>query len=159
MSKPKRTKQEVDELIASRCLSVSGTYAWKAKCALWCGFEIRVSSSNPKYARLRITVTCRADKGKASMCLLWESLRVRAYCVRGNHDNKYTNESSWLKANHAHVWTDTCADRLAEDIVGECITDGDMQKNVGCFLSYCGIMGDVIVLDMPLSQGDYLDEV
>ncbi len=99
MAVAKVSEHDVDTLLASRTLAVSGKHAWKTgDNKRWAKVLIPVTTEAKKLS-LRISVTVNLDEpSRYNFALLWNgTIRVRALCVEGSHMNRHMNAERWMR--------------------------------------------------------------
>jgi len=150
------TPKDVDALLRSGKLSVSGTHRWRhGEHKSWAKIDIPVQIADEKIkdVALRIVVSASlADTEKRDFALLWNNVPVRRLCFAGSHTNRHTNTERWLRATHKHTWTDHCMDRFAYTPTD--ITSEDVQGQLAQFCSESGIAYSGTITDIPAIQGD-----
>jgi hypothetical protein len=161
MAKLQVLPANVDELLASGKLSVTGERGWKrGEHRSWCRADVPVFIDNVTIAKtvsLRIIASISASTDKRDFVLLWNGLRVRGLCINGNHTNKHTNTETWRHRTHKHQWTEHCMDRFAYTPTD--ITAADVQGQFAQFCAECGITCDATLAEVPAAQGDLFDEM
>jgi hypothetical protein len=155
-------QEDVDKLLQSGKLSVSGQYQWKrGSHKSWLKIQVPVNIEDPKVTdvNLRIVVSVSLTVlGKRDFSLIWNStIRVRGLCVSGNHTNRHTNAERWLRQMHKHKWTDQCLDRFAYTPTD--ITAEDVQGQFAQFCAECGITCSASLAELPSTQGGLYNDL
>ena len=158
MAAAKISENDVDALLTSCTLAVTGNYRWtRGDNKFWSKITIPVQSG-PRNVSLKICITVNPrEPERRNFVLLWNKIRVRALCMAGSHTNKHTNAEQWTRQVHKHKWKDNCQDRFAYTPTD--ITATDLQGQFSQFCAECGISCSAAVPDVPLYQGDLYDEL
>ena len=103
------TEAEIDALLAQP-MEISGRVQWVQKSNdVWA--EATLAVRHPRREvnlTVRMTVNLVASEKFALSLLLDNSQRIRGVDVRGNHENKHTDNNRWVQQTHEHRWTDLC---------------------------------------------------
>ncbi len=161
MARAQVLQQDVDDLLQSGKLSVSGHYQWRRGAhKSWIRIEVPVSIEDPKAkdVELRIIVTASEPMPeRRDFVLLWNNIRVRGLCIVGSHTNRHTNNETWVRRMHKHRWTDHCLDRFAYTPTD--ITAQDVQSQFSQFCAECGISCSASLANPPSAQGGLYDDL
>lgn len=150
------TANDVDSLLASGVLSVSGSHRWiKGNNRNFFALAAEVSGAPTGRVELRMQVN-RLLPDVRTICLLWNRVNIRRLDFNGSHANKHTNAELWKWRTHLHVWTDNCWDRFAVTPKDE--FGASIQEQFAAFCAVAGITSLATIPDLPV-QGELFDEV
>ena len=159
MAIAKVSETEVDTLLKSGCLTVSGSCTWKQgaeKSWFKSNIDVRVMVQKPPKLRIIVSVSF-LDKSRYNFVLLWNNIRVRSLDVNGSHANHHTNDECWVHSTHKHRWTDKCHDRFAYTPTD--ITATDIPGQLAQFCAECGIDCSVKLAELPMATGGIFDDL
>jgi hypothetical protein len=142
---------DVDELLASGELSVSGHYSWReASNKAWIKIDIPVWSEARHNLKICLSLN-REEPSLYSFALIFNNaFRVRAVDFNGSHTNKHTDNNEWIGQTHKHKWTDKCNDRFAYTPTD--ITSLTLEDQLKEFCNECGIDCSVTIDPLPPSM-------
>jgi hypothetical protein len=158
MAAPKITEGEVENLLRTGQLSITGTHKWKiGDNKYWVRAEIPVATS-ARNVNLRICVSFNAEEQsrRTFALVLNHRFRIRALCVEGSHTNKHTDTARWVRATHKHRWSDVCQDRFAYTPTD--ITATEFQEQLEQFCAECGIAFTAELAPAPSPRKELYDD-
>jgi hypothetical protein len=152
-------EQDVEALLASGALSVTGAYTWQhSSHKSWIRAMLPVTVQRQKPPTLRIVATVPLQRlTRFNFVLLWNNVRVRGLCIEGSHTNRHTNDERWIHQTHKHRWSDVCQDRFAYTPTD--ITAVDAQGLLAQFCAECGIDCTATLAEVPEVQRGLYDDL
>jgi hypothetical protein len=152
-------QKDVDDLVQSGKLSVTGPHRWNrgdnknwAKIAI----PVQIHDERLRTVNLRIVISVsHSNPEKRDFVLLWNNIPVRRLCIAGNHSNRHTDLQRWIRQTHKHTWTDHCLDRFAYTPTD--ITAEDINGQFDQFCAECGIDNSATLEPVPPIPGGLFD--
>lgn len=158
-------EKDIDAILASNILSISGHHAWrKGSHKAWARIDIDVAIRDEKIkgitlkgVTLKMVISLSLLDDRRDFSLLWNNVTVRRLDIAGSHNNRHSDSEKWSGKTHKHAWRDACWDRFAytpTDIT-ETTTHGILKQ----FCAECGINCSATIAENPAAKGGLYDDL